>query len=175
MPFIACLNNVTTTHATHTHTHHDATNDSQRTPDPPPNQRNGPADSTDHPPVRTQVRRPLEHYTLTTPPKHPVPDEPEQASRRAVKMLASTMQISNNNPTNPRHPQQTRSARRREEPEEPRPHTPTTSTPTSGGTDNPDVPADPSGPNSVSNHPPTNVRQMTRPRAEARAWQSTFH
>ena len=79
-------------------------------------------------------------------------------------MLASTMQISNNNPTNPHHPHK-ESTRRREEPEEPRPHTHHHPLIEAGW---PGVPADPSGPNSVSNHPPTNVRQMTSPRPDPR-------
>ncbi|CUR61700.1 hypothetical protein NOCA140004 [metagenome] len=82
-----------------------------------------------------------------------------------AKMLASTMQISNNNPTNPltHHHRATTTVNNR---------SPTRQHPCAqakGGTRRPNQnpraldprtqTADPSGPNSVFNHPPTNVRQ----------------
>ena len=103
MPFIACLNNVKTTHArkhmpfprrpfTRNETN-------QRTPDPTHNQGMSRTDSS-HTATRKETgSRREDNYTLTT--HHPPGMTPDRL--RAVKMLASTMQISNNNPTNPTH------------------------------------------------------------------------
>ena len=64
-------------------------------------------------------------------------------------MLASTMQISNNNPTNPRHPhnQEDTSEERNQKPN----HTPDSVARQA-------MTADSSGPNSVLNPTPTNAR-----------------
>ena len=83
----------------------------------------------------------------------------------ATKMLASTMQISNNNPTNPHHPIHTGAVdegRTRST----NPHTQPADIHHRPG----QAAADSSGPNSVFNHPPANARQMTRdsPRPKSR-------
>ena len=127
MPFIACLNNVTTTHATHTHA-------AITPPTQPKNTRPTPTikgmsrqtlPTTTHQEKRATIVRTL-HTHHTPQPGQTGRTQPKPGPmRRAVKMLASTMQISNNNPTNPHHPHK-ESTRRREEPEGPRPHTPTT-------------------------------------------------
>ena len=111
MPFIACLNNVKTTHAANTTT---------RTPDPHPNQR--------HRPVNIDATRKETGHANTKSHTH-------NQTTLVMKMLASTMQISNNNPTNPH------------------PHHPTTAGHTmqtgKGRTRTTNLAADPSGPNSV--------------------------
>ena len=102
-------------------------------------------------PLKTRKSRQHTHTSNQTP-----------LERRCnwLQMLASTMQISNNNPTNPlthhhqaSHLTATRALGRREEPEDP-----TTTPPPHRQAREADT-ADPSGPNSVFNHPPTNVRQ----------------
>ena len=105
MPFIACLNNVTNTHA------------STQT------QKTKPAHTHNH------GHEPASHTTLST---RPVKERPAASARTSRpnsikialhnntplegmhrrKMLASTMQISNNNPTNPlSHPRRPRTKR----------------------------------------------------------------
>ena len=147
MPFIACLNNVKTTHArkhmpfprrpfTRNETN-------QRTPDPPHNQ--GMSRQTLHTPQTHKDTGPRreDNYTLTT--HHPPGITPTRL--RAVKMLASTMQISNNNPTNPPAPttdgNQSKGRNQNHQP----PHT----------THVPCRRPDASGPNSVLDPTPTNV------------------
>src|SRR6478609_9507218 len=114
----------------------------QRTPDPPHNQGMSRPDSS-HTATRKETGpRREDNYTLTT--HHPPGMTPDRL--RAVKMLASTMQISNNNPTNPHTP--TRGGT-----DEERNRSPTTHPPVPGRV----VTADPSGPNSVLDPTPTNV------------------
>lgn len=68
-----------------------------------PQSKDEPADSSDH--HRQEKQAAAENnYTLTTRAYTPI-----------VKMLASTMQISNNNPINPRHPQTRQEHERRED------------------------------------------------------------
>jgi hypothetical protein len=115
---------------------------------PTPQSRNEPADSS-----HTAARKETSHGAkiITHSPHHP-------CYRRAVKMLASTMQISNNNPTNPLTPPH----RRRSDEERNTKANPDTPPPTDHSAGHGRPTADPSGPNSVFNHVPTNVRPMTR-------------
>ena len=88
------------------------------------------------------TRQQLQRLIRTT--HHQTPTVPAHASR---KMLASTMQISNNKPTNP-HPHHTGASRRR------RPKKTQTNRP------------DPSGPNSVPTPPPTATAPGSTPTPE---------
>ena len=111
MPFIACLNNVKTTHATTTH--------APATKQTPPTR----------PPIK-ETSRHIQHNNAHQQENRCTSiSQPE--NNLVAKMLASTMQISNNNPTNTPHP-------------------PTGGHGAKGGPETPTThAADPSGPNSV--------------------------
>ena len=140
------------------HDHH-APHKPRKTTTGPPTITGKPANSaTRHPPrneeqqatpkIRTHSN--CSHNTHTTrhdpPPKKGEP----HPSMRVLKMLASTMQISNNNPTNPRNP--TNRALGEGGPEAPDTPPDQSSRPVQCRT------PDPSGPNSVPDPTPTNVR-----------------
>ena len=149
MPFIACLNNVTNTHA------------STQT------QKTKPAHTHNH------GHEPASHTTLSTRPAKERPAASARTSRpnsikialhnntplegmHRRKMLASTMQISNNNPTNPliHQPATSNEERNHEAPHPTPPTTPTNGcTPTKSahpqGVSGRGVRPDSSGPNSV--------------------------
>jgi hypothetical protein len=143
VPFIACLNNVKTTHAQQACTAPTHAEPNHRTPDPPHNQGMSRQTLNDRRPQgkQTTAAKFITHSPHTThQASHPV-------ELRAVKMLASTMQISNNNPTNTRHhPQAAPDKGEHQKHQPPTPHTRRAGT------------ADSSGPNSVLDPTPTNVR-----------------
>ena len=144
MPFIACLNNVKTTHAAHTRTGRETRPKNTR---PTPQSRNEPVSFPDTTCKETSSTG-KHNYTYSQQPPPPT----NAGDELVAKMLASTMQISNNNPTNTLdHPQATSSKGRNRKPN----HTPPQDREdhARGG----ERAADPSGPNSVLDPTPTNA------------------
>ena len=74
------------------------TNIQKKHTSPPPNQRDRPAHTTSHP-MRIPGMTPIKHFHNHTPRPH----QRRIGCDTVAKMLASTMQISNNNPTNTHH------------------------------------------------------------------------
>ena len=148
MPFIACLNNVTTTHAkTNARCSHASTK--PKNTRPTPQSRNEPVDfdtPASHPTIKQGQNPDHAENNYTYIHDHPPPPTTADSWGTIAKMLASTMQISNNNPTNPLT-HDTRALERREDQKNP-------ATPRPGHLTQDGVPADPSGPNSVSNQHP---------------------
>lgn len=158
MPFIACLNNVKTTHApTCTRASYE-----RNTTSPPPNQRDEPAHTTQ---LRNRQGKAGHAYSQPDTPQGTPPTIEAHPKKQhlVAKMLASTMQISNNNPTNTPHPPEGEHGAKGG------PETPTTPPPPiPTGTRHPPHPhrdttnrrhaADPSGPNSVLDPTPDQRR-----------------